>query len=57
MNDGEAGGGARLDQNEPNCVADDQGEVHGQDGGAGSVGKEDEADTDDEIYQTGAKIE
>ncbi len=57
MDDGEGFGRTRFDEDEPNCITSNQEKMDGEKGSAGGVGKEDEADADDEINEAGAEVE
>lgn len=57
LEDGEARPGAGLDENEPDGVANHEDEVDWEEGGAGGIGEEDEADADDEIDEARAEVE
>lgn len=48
---------AGLNHDEPEGVAGHEGEVDGEEGGAGGVGEEDKADTDNEVDEARADIE
>lgn len=57
LEDGEARSGAGFDENEPDGVANHEDEVDWEEGGAGGVGEEDEADANDEVDEARAEIE